>query len=99
MIFKINGKIVTKKEFGKHPPCSSGLPTKMNVGRVYTTKDVIKSDALAVHPDDRHHAMAHARAHGFAIDYDSLGRPHIGSNRQMREYAKLLGFHNKDDNA
>ena len=64
VVYKINGEQVTRKEFVKD---SKGMG---QIRRSYESSSVIVSEGAAVHPDDRHEAMSHARKHGFAIDFD-----------------------------
>jgi len=93
VIYKMNGENVTRQEFIKD---SKGLG---RIRRSYESHQVIKSDGAAVHPKDRGAAMEHARRHGFAIDFDSQGRPHFTSHTQQKKYLKTLGMHNKDSNS
>ena len=93
VVYKINGSEVPRKEFIKD---SKGMG---RIRRSYETSSVIVSEGAAVHPDDRHEAMAHARKHGFAIDFDREGRPHFTSHTQQKKYLKVLGFYNKDSNS
>jgi hypothetical protein len=40
--------------------------------------------------------MPYTPKHGFAIDFDSEGRPHFNSHRQQRAYLRKIGMHNRD---
>ena len=93
VVYKINGKSVSRDEFVKD---SKGAG---NIRQPYSTSRVIVSEAAAVHPKDRHAANEHARKHGFAIDFDSQGRPNFTSHRQQKAYLKTIGLHNKDSNS
>lgn len=93
VVYKINGSEVTRKEFVKD---SRGAG---NIRQPYSTSKVIVSEAAAVHPKDRQAANEHARKHGFAIDFDSQGRPNFTSHRQQKAYLKTIGLHNKDSNS
>ena len=90
VVYRINGEQVTRKEFVKD---SKGIG---QIRRSYESSKVIVSEGAAVHPDDRHEAMGHARKHGFAIDFDREGRPHFTSHTQQKKYLKVLGMYNKD---
>ena len=93
VVYRINGEQVTRKEFVKD---SKGIG---QIRRSYESSKVIVSEGAAVHPDDRHEAMGHARKHGFAIDFDREGRPHFTSYTQQKKYLKVLGMYNKDSNS
>ena len=90
VVYKINGDTVSRKAFNTNP---------RGAGRVrmpYTPNQTIVSEGAAVHPKDRQEAEEHARKHGFAIDFDSEGRPHFNSHRQQRAYLRKIGMHNRD---
>ena len=93
VVYKINGSEVARKEFIKDSKGSG------NIRQPYSTSRVIVSEGAAVHPKDRQAANEHARKHGFAIDFDSQGRPNFTSHRQQKAYLKTIGLHNKDSNS
>ena len=93
VVYKINGEVVSKREFCANPVGSG------NIRMPYSTSRITASEGAAVHPKDRAAAEVHARKHGFAIEFDSEGRPNFNSNRQKRAYLKTIGLFNKDDNS
>jgi hypothetical protein len=93
VVYKINGKAVTQKEFVKD---SKGAG---QIRRSYGPGSVIVSEGAAVHPKDAQDARDHARKRGFAIDFDHEGRPHFTSHTQQKAYLKTIGMYNKDSNS
>jgi hypothetical protein len=93
VVYKINGKVVSKQKF------RAGSKGSGNIRLPYTSSTIQSSEGAAVHPKDRAAAEEHARKHGFSIDFDSEGRPNFSGNRQKRAYLKTIGMFNHDDNS
>lgn len=55
----------------------------------------IKSDAMAVHPDQVPEARELAKKKGVPTDFLPDGRPLFTSSRHFREYARKHGFRHK----
>lgn len=56
----------------------------------------LRSEALAVHPDQIAEAREHDKEHGCSVPYDKWGRPVFHSRKKRRDYLKAHGFHDKD---
>lgn len=50
----------------------------------------LRSEALAVHPEQRREAMQVAAKYGVPTDYDSIGRPIFTSAAHRREFCKRV---------
>lgn len=70
-------------------------PAEQKAGSSLIRFKKLKSDALAVHPDQVPEFHADARKRGFNIDFTPGGRPIFESSRQFRQYAKSYGFRHK----
>ena len=96
VIFKINGREVTRAEFNAYeftPPCGVKRKGVPNVRRSYRHATPLTSEAAAVHPLDAAAAEEHAGRSGVPVHFDSLGRPEFTSMVQRDKYLKLIGMH------
>ncbi len=57
----------------------------------------IRSEAVAVHPDQIKEAVAFSKRHGVPTEYDKLGRPEFRSPGHQRRHGKAWGHRNKAD--
>ncbi len=56
----------------------------------------MKSEALAVHPEQRGEAIASAKRKGVSTYFDRMGRPVFTSARHRAEYCKAYGFRDRN---
>jgi len=90
VMYKINGKPVTRKEFIKD---SKGAG---QIRRSWESKNIIVSEGAAVHPKDRKRAEEIATQHGVPTHFDREGRPVFNSLRHQTKYLRTIGLHNND---
>lgn len=55
----------------------------------------VKSDALAVHPDQIKEQMAHDKKLGVPVEFKPDGRPIFDNSKHFRRYAKAQGFRHR----
>lgn len=92
VVFKINGKEVTPKEFEDHPPLApAGVPG--TAGTTFRPSRTISSHALACHPDQIAGVEQMCKSHGLNVHHNKHGEPQFTSFVQRDKYAKLMGAH------
>jgi hypothetical protein len=91
IIYKIEGREVTKAEFDA--AClTKPLARPPMLGGNTTTGWPMKSDGMAVHPDQVPEVMARNKKHGVYIDYDTDGCPILPDRGARRELMKIEGL-------
>lgn len=56
----------------------------------------MKSEALAVHPNQRKEATENARKQGVPTEFDKQGRPIFMDRAHRRAYCRAYGFYDRD---
>ena len=85
---------VTREQYERrYPPVEHG-------GRLLEAKACdawpMRSDALAVHPNQIEAAKARDAAHGIQTDYDHMGRPILRDRDHRRRMLRSFGYHDND---
>lgn len=56
----------------------------------------LKSNSVAVHPDQISEFSDYSRKNGVPTDYDGEGRPIFTSAKHRKKYCRLYGYYDKD---
>lgn len=98
IIYKLNGTEVTPEVFARHGDSrmdemlAEGQPPAL--GGNTPACWPMKSEAMAVHPDQIPEALARNKRHGISgVSYDRLGRAVLADRRARRDLMRLEGVH------
>ena len=94
MIYKLNGKVVSREEFMKGNKGFDFGSGKFNT--VATTAWPLVSDAMAVLPEQIGEAMALDRQLGVQADFTKEGQPIFRSRGHRKEYCQAHGFFDRN---
>ena len=95
IVYKINGKRVSKAEFRKFhgPKRKKKLGPAAANGTTFRPSRVISSMALACHPDQIPEMEAFVKANGLNVHHNEWGEPQFDNFITRDKYAKLCGMH------
>jgi hypothetical protein len=88
----LDGREVSAEEFFEAFP---EQPLGDHAGNALVSFKTLRSEALAVHPDQVPEARDDAARKGIPTEFDRIGRPIFHSSRHFREYAKKYGFRHR----
>lgn len=90
----LDGQPVTKREYRKAIPEKEGVPM---FATAINDAQPLRSDALAVHPDQIPDAIARNKKHGLTgMRYDRRGRPVFTDRGQRKKLMKIEGAHDRN---
>jgi hypothetical protein len=97
IVYKRNGRIVSKKEFDAIPPVSDELLRGVQVRQAYQESRTGRSLAMGCHPTQAAAFNERARKMGVTgVSWDSRGHCLITSRKARRDYMKAIGLHDND---
>lgn len=90
----LDGREVTKREYRKFIPEKDGVPM---FATAINDANPLRSDALAVHPDQIPAAVERNKRHGLTgMAYDRQGRPVFTDRGQRKKLMKIEGVHDRN---